>query len=49
MSARYRMHVEIAEVTQVKAWVEVVWRLTYEIEGSSKPCCVADVVFRYAL
>ena len=47
--SRYRMHVEIAEVTQVKAWVEVVWRLTYEIEGSSKPCCVADVVFRYAL
>ena len=26
---------------------EVVWRLTYEVEGKPKPCCVADVVFRY--
>ena len=27
--------------------VEVVWRLTYEVEGKPKPCCVADLVFRY--
>lgn len=47
--SRYRMHVEIAEVKQLKGWVEVVWRLTYEVEGKPKPCCVADVVFRYAL
>ena len=26
---------------------EVVWRLTYEVEGKPKPCCVADLVFRY--
>jgi len=25
----------------------VVWRLTYEVEGKPKPCCVADLVFRY--
>jgi len=25
----------------------VVYRLTYEVEGQQKPCCVADLVFRY--
>ena len=47
--SRYRMHVEIAEVKQLDGRVEVVWRLTYEVEGKPKPCCVADVVFRYYL
>jgi acyl dehydratase len=46
--SRYRAHVELAEVKQLgKGGVEVVWRLTYEIEGQAKPHCVADVVFRY--
>ena len=26
---------------------EVVYHLTYEVEGEPKPCCVADLVFRY--
>ena len=26
---------------------EAVYRLTYEVEGEPKPCCVADLVFRY--
>jgi acyl dehydratase len=46
--SRYRAHVELADVKQLGAsGVEVVWRLTYEIEGQSKPGCVADLVFRY--
>jgi len=24
-----------------------VYRLTFEVEGESKPCAVADLVFRY--
>ena len=28
---------------------EAVYRLTYEVEGQDKPCCVADLVFRYYL
>ena len=28
---------------------EAVYRLTYEVEGEPKPCCVADLVFRYYL
>jgi acyl dehydratase len=42
-----RMHVEIAEVKQLEGGAEVVWRLTYEVEGKPKPCCVAELVFRY--
>ena len=45
--SRFRMHVEIAEVKHLEGGAEVVWRLTYEVEGKSKPCCVADLVFRY--
>jgi len=46
--SRFRMHVEVAEVKQLgESGVEVVWRLTYEVEGKPKPCCVADLVFRY--
>ena len=46
--SRYRAHVELAEVKPLSAdSVEVVWRLTHEVEGKPKPCCVADLVFRY--
>ena len=47
VGSRIRMHVEVAEVKQLEGGAEVVWRLTYEVEGKSKPCCVADLVFRY--
>jgi acyl dehydratase len=45
--SRFRMHVDLAEVNQVKGGVEAVYRLTYEIENEPKPCCVADLVFRH--
>src|SRR3954454_9484901 len=47
VGSRIRMHVEIAEVKQLEGGAEVVWRLTYEVEGKPKPCCVAELVFRY--
>ena len=47
VGSRIRMHVDIAQVTPLDKGAEVVWRLTYEIEGKPKPCCVADLVFRY--
>jgi acyl dehydratase len=42
-----RMHVEVAEVKALEGGAEAVYHLTYEIEGEPKPCCVADLVFRY--
>jgi acyl dehydratase len=47
VGARFRMHVALAEVRELPLGAEVVYRLTYEVEGEQKPCCVADLVFRY--
>ena len=51
VGSRIRMKVDIAEVKELPApggdAAEVVYRLTYEVEGETKPCCVADLVFRY--
>jgi acyl dehydratase len=51
VGSRIRMHVEVADVKELDApggtGAEAVYRLTYEVEGQQKPCCVADLVFRY--
>lgn len=47
VGSRIRMHVEVSEVKQLDGGAEVVWGLTYEVEGKPKPCCVAALVFRY--
>lgn len=47
VGARTRMHVELAEVTELTGGAETVYHLTYEVENEPKPCCVADLVFRY--
>lgn len=51
VGSRIRMKVAIAEVKELSApggdAAEVVYRLTYEVDGKPKPCCVADLVFRY--
>lgn len=52
VGGRVRMHVRLAEVKELGGpggsdSAEVVYRLTYEVEGEPKPCCVADLVFRY--
>ena len=47
VGSRIRMHVSLAEASDVPNGVQVVHRLEYEIDGQAKPCCVADLVFRY--
>ena len=47
VGSRVRMHVTLAEATEVSGGVQVVYHLVYEVEGQDKPCCVADLVFRY--
>lgn len=47
VGARTRMHAELAEVTEVSGGAQAIYHLTYEVEHEPKPCCVADVVFRY--
>ncbi|HEY5249141.1 MAG TPA: MaoC family dehydratase [Dermatophilaceae bacterium] len=47
VGSRVRMHVSVSEVTDIPRGVEVVYHLTYETQGQTKPPCVADLVFRY--
>ena len=47
VGSRVRMRVTLAEVTPVDGGVQVVYHLVYEVEDQPKPCCVADLVFRY--
>jgi acyl dehydratase len=47
VGSRLRMHVTVAEVTDITGGIEVVYHLTYETQGQVKPPCVADLVLRY--
>jgi acyl dehydratase len=51
VNSRIRVHVQVAEVKPIEGpggnGAEAVYRLTYDVEGQDKPCCVADLVFRY--
>ena len=45
--ARVRSTAEVVEVEDVGGgWWQIVTRFTIEVEGSDKPCCVADSVGR---
>ena len=46
VGSRVRGGVELAEVTPVDGGVQVVARVTVEVDGSPKPCCVAETVAR---
>ena len=47
VGARVRLHAELVGVTELTGGAGAVYRLTYEVENEPKPCCVADLVFRY--
>jgi acyl dehydratase len=47
VDSNLRMGVSVAEVEDVKGGVQIALDLTFETEGSSKPSCVAQVVYRY--
>jgi acyl dehydratase len=47
VGSNLRLGLAVAEVEDVKGGVQVVLDLTFEIEGATKPSCVAQVVYRY--
>lgn len=46
VGSRVRSSTELAEVTDVPGGVQMVARVTVEIEGGEKPACVAETVSR---
>jgi acyl dehydratase len=47
VDSKVRAGAELASVEDVPGGVQVVVRLTYEVEGQEKPACVAETVARF--
>jgi acyl dehydratase len=47
VDGRIRLHGEILETTPVDGGHQIKVGLTFEVEGSAKPACVAQVLLRY--
>jgi acyl dehydratase len=47
VGSNLRLGAAVAGAEDVAGGVQVMLDLTFETEGSSKPCCVAQVVYRY--
>lgn len=47
VGARIRAHGQLVEARAVEGGVQVVNRITVEIEGGDKPACVADSISRF--
>ena len=46
VGSRVRGHLQLVAVEDVAAGAEMIWNVTIEREGSEKPVCVAEAVFR---
>lgn len=46
VGSRYRLALKVGEVRPVADWREAVFVATIEVEGSNKPACVAECVWR---
>ncbi len=49
VGSQVRAGIEIASVEEVSGGAQVGLAVTYEIEGGTKPVCVAEILFRYYL
>jgi acyl dehydratase len=47
VGSRLRAIVDLVEVTPVDGGVQAVFRMTFEAEGTAKPVCVAEIIYRY--
>ena len=47
MGSRIRGHGEVVSAEEVKGGVQVVVRMTIEIEDSDRPACVIDTISRF--
>jgi acyl dehydratase len=47
VGSKLRAGAELADVTDVDGGVQLVMKLTFEVEGAPKPACVAEAIYRY--
>jgi acyl dehydratase len=48
VGSRVRLRASVASVARATAGLELVFDMTVDIEGSAKPACVAQAVYRHA-
>jgi acyl dehydratase len=49
VGSKLRAGVQLASVDEVTGGAQAKLIVTYEVEGSAKPACVAEIIFRYYL
>jgi acyl dehydratase len=47
VGSRVRLRLRVTDVTEVSGGYQVLFGLTFEREGQTKPVCVAELLFRY--
>jgi acyl dehydratase len=47
VGANLRAGAKLLEATEIAGGYQVTLEVTFEVEGASKPACVAEVIFRY--
>ena len=47
VGSRIRVHGEVLAVDEIEGGYQIAPRVTFEIEGGTKPACVADMVLRF--
>jgi acyl dehydratase len=46
VGSKVRLGVKVLEVEEIANGVQMTMEFTFECEGSSKPSCVAEIIFR---
>ena len=46
VGSRLRLGVKLLEVKDVAGGAEITLEFTFEVEGATKPSCVAEIIFR---
>ena len=47
VGSKVRLGAELTGADDITGGAQVTMRFTFEVEGASKPSCVADIIFRY--
>jgi acyl dehydratase len=46
VGAKVRLGVKLHDVEEIDGGVQIMLGFTFEVEGASKPSCVAEIIFR---
>jgi acyl dehydratase len=47
VGSRVRLAVDLVAAAETDGWLQATFGLTFEVDGTVKPACVAEILFRY--